>query len=335
MWRKGTEGNARQRPRPPRAPAPLSLRGALAGPSEDAPRHPAGHSSLTFLSATNPGPGAGQSRLFGPAALPTLRGAERITLGQKRVQPGPPGGPAPLLLGTTGLCTLAPGVSAGSRSCCVCRAGGADGSACLGQPSATAGGRGAQAAPSAQALRAPCTRRAAPHGLRLRSPPALSRPHCCLLAPPESLPWSGAAGGPHTPRQGTVQSSAEDAAQRGGQTHTWAPPRAARRGKRLSQPSRPRARPLGRRLRALPGALPGDRHRLGFRSWALRLQLCLCSKLLRGQAADQALTASTPHPRLGLRAEPPGLAPAFHYTLGGDVPSIAGQIQTREEPGAQ
>lgn len=124
MWRKGTEGNARQRPRPPRAPAPLSLRRALAGPSEDAPRHPAGHSSLTFLSATNPGPGAGQSRLFGPAALPTLRGAERITLGQKRVQPGPPGGPAPLLLGTTGLCTLAPGVSAGSRSCCVCRAGG-------------------------------------------------------------------------------------------------------------------------------------------------------------------------------------------------------------------
>lgn len=209
MWRKGTEGNARQRPRPPRAPAPLSLRGALAGPSEDAPRHPAGHSSLTFLSATNPGPGAGQSRLFGPAALPTLRGAERITLGQKRVQPGPPGGPAPLLLGTTGLCTLAPGVSAGSRSCCVCRAGGAGGSACLGQPSATAGARGAQAAPSAQALRAPCTRRAAPHGLRLRSPPALSRPRCCLPAPLESLPWSGATGGPHTPRQGTVQSSAE------------------------------------------------------------------------------------------------------------------------------
>lgn len=126
-----------------------------------------------------------------------------------------------------------------------------------------------------------------------------------------------------------------DAAQRGGQTHTWAPPRAAWRGKRLSQPSRPRARPLGRRPRALPGALPGDRHCLGFRSWALRLQLCLCSKLLRGQAADQALTASTPHPRLGLGAEPPGLAPAFHYTLGGDVPSIAGQIQTREEPGAQ
>lgn len=234
MWRKGTEGNARQRPRPPRAPAPLSLRGALAGPSEDAPRHPAGHSSLTFLSATNPGPGAGQSRLFGPAALPTLRGAERITLGQKRVQPGPPGGPAPLLLGTTGLCTLAPGVSAGSRSCCVCRAGGAGGSACLGQPSATAGGRGAQAAPSAQALRAPCTRRAAPHGLRLRSPPALSRPHCCLPSP--LLP-SGPSGitaverrrrGPaHTPPGYSAVLCRRRGSARRPDTHVGAPARGA------------------------------------------------------------------------------------------------------------